>query len=118
MERVSTNEYLLRGATFTTCTRDGKHYHVTAKEARLLDEKYLKAKGVVFYLGKVPVFYFPYWRHTLKTSIFTFKLGYGSEWGAYGLIKATVPVTENVDWISDVNLYSRRGVGFGRNNFV
>ena len=30
------------------------------------------------------------------------------------MVKATVPVTENVDWISDLNLYSKRGVGLGQ----
>jgi hypothetical protein len=114
IERVSTNEYLLRGATFTTCPEDSPHIHARAKEARLVDEKYIKAKGVTFYVGKVPVFYVPYWRHKLKEGIFTFKMGVGSEWGAYALIKATVPITENVDHITDLNLYSKRGVGIGQ----
>jgi LPS-assembly protein len=114
VERVSTNEYLLRGATFTTCPEDSPHIHARAKEARLVDEKYIKAKGVVFYVGKVPVFYVPYWRHKLREGIFTFKMGMGSEWGAYALIKATLPVGQHLDYITDVNLYSKRGVGIGQ----
>lgn len=114
VERVSTNEYLLRGATFTTCPKDAPHIRACAKEARLVDEKYVKAKGVTFYVGKVPVLYVPYWRHTLSESVFTFKLGYGSEWGAYALTKTTLPVTENIDSITDINLYSERGVGVGQ----
>ncbi len=114
VERVSTNEYLLRGATFTTCPKDSPHIHVRAREARMVDEKYIKAKGVTFYVGKVPVMYVPYWSHKLSQSIFTLKLGYGSEWGAFALTKTTLPVTENVDYITDVNLYSERGVGIGQ----
>jgi len=114
VERVSTNEYLLRGATFTTCPKDSPHIHVRAKEARLVDEQYLKAKGVTFYVGKVPVFYVPYWNHRLSESIFTFELGGGSEWGIYALTKTTLPITENIDYITDINLYSKRGVGFGQ----
>ena len=114
VERISTNEYLLRGATFTTCPEDSPHIHARAEEARLVDEKYIKAKGVVFYVGKVPVFYVPYWRHKLREGIFTFKMGMGSEWGAYALTKATLPITENVDYITDINLYSKRGVGIGQ----
>ena len=114
VERVSTNEYLLRGATFTTCPKDSPHIHARAKEARLVDEKYVKAKGVTFYVGKVPVFYVPYWHHTLSENIFTFELGYGSEWGAFALTKTKLPITENVDYITDVNLYSERGVGIGQ----
>lgn len=114
VERAGTNTFLLRGATFTTCPEEHTHYHVYAKEAELVDQKYLKAKGVTVYLGKVPVFYVPYWRQSLNRGIFTFQAGYGSEWGAYGLIKATVPVTQQINWISDLNVYSERGVGFGQ----
>jgi hypothetical protein len=114
VERVSTNEYLLQGAVFTTCAQDHPHYHVKLKEARLVDQKYLKAKGATFYLGDVPVFYVPVWHQTLSRSVFTFRAGDSSEWGAYGLIKATVPWTKNFSSISDLNLYSKRGVGFGQ----
>jgi len=114
VERVSTNEYLLRGVTFTTCPKDSPHIHARAKEARLVDEKYIKAKGVTFYVGKVPVFYVPYWRHTLSDNVFTFELGIGSEWGAFALTKTTLPITENIDSITDINLYSERGVGVGQ----
>ncbi len=114
VERVSTNEFLLRGASFTTCTNSSPHIRAHAKEARLVDEKYIKAKGVTFYAGKVPVMYVPYWNHKLSESIFTFKLGFGSEWGAYALTQTTLPITQNVDSITDVNLYGRRGVGIGQ----
>lgn len=114
VERVSTNEYLLKGATFTTCAEDHPHFHVRAKEARLVDETYLKARGVTVYLGKVPVLYVPYWCQKLKDRIFTFKVGYSSEWGPFALVKATVPVTEEIDWISDINVYGKRGVGLGQ----
>lgn len=114
VQRVSTNEFQLKGAEFTTCPKDHKHFHVKAKEAVLVDDQYLKAKGVTVYLGKVPVLYVPYWRQKLSKPIFSFEAGLGSEWGLYLLTKATVPVTEHVDWITDLNLYSARGVGLGQ----
>ncbi len=114
IERVSTNEYFLEGATFTTCALDHPHYRVHVKEARLIDENRLKAKGATFYVGKVPVFYVPFWSQTLTRGIFTFRAGYGSEWGAYGLVRATVPLTETLDSITDVNIYTERGVGVGQ----
>ena len=114
VERVSTNEYLLRGASFSTCPKDHQHFHVRAKEARLEDEEYLVAKGVTVYVGNVPVFYVPYWRQKLSKSIFTFEVGMGSEWGVYGLIRATVPLNEHIESVTDLNLYRKRGVGFGQ----
>lgn len=114
VERVATNEYLLQGATFTTCALDHPHYRVKVKEARLIDEKYLKAKSATFYIGKVPVFHVPYWRQTLKQGIFTFDGGYKSKWGVYGMVKATVPWSEDFASITDLNLYSKRGIGLGQ----
>jgi lipopolysaccharide assembly outer membrane protein LptD (OstA) len=114
VERVSTNEYLLKDAVFTTCPLEKTHYHIHVKEARLIDEKFLKARSATFYAGSIPLLHLPYWRQTLDRSVFSFKAGYGSAWGAFGLIRATVPVTENVDSITDLNLYSKRGVGLGQ----
>jgi len=114
VERVSTNEYLLRGATFTTCPRENPHIRAKAREALLVDEKYVTAKGVTFYIGKVPVLHVPYWRHKLREGIFSYRLGYSSEWGPFALTKATVPVTRNLDSVTDVNLYGTRGVGLGQ----
>jgi hypothetical protein len=114
VERVSTNEYYLRGATFTTCNKSHPHFHVRAKEAYLIDEKYLKAKGITVYLGSVPVFYWPYWRQKLEKGVFSFSAGMGSEWGPFLLINATVPWTEYFESSTDLNIYGKRGVGFGQ----
>ncbi len=114
VQRVSTNEFMLKGATFTTCELSDPHFHVRANEAHLEGEEYLRAKGVTVYLGSVPVLYVPYWRQKLSRPIFTFEAGTGSEWGIYLLTKATVPVSKHVDSITDVNLYSKRGVGLGQ----
>ncbi|MBN2163478.1 MAG: LPS-assembly protein LptD [Pontiellaceae bacterium] len=114
IERVSTNEYLLKGATFTTCSKAHPHYRVQVKQARLVDEKHLTAHGAVFYAGKVPIFYMPVWHQTLEKSIFTFRGGFGSEWGAYGLVRATVPLSDPFTSYTDLNLYQKRGVGLGQ----
>ena len=115
IERVSTNEYLLHDATFTTCPKEGHpHYRIAVKDARLVDNKYLNAKGATFYVGNVPVFYFPFWRQTLGASVFTFKLGQSSEWGAYGMVRATIPLSAESESLTDLNIYTRRGVGLGQ----
>ena len=114
LERVSTNEYLLRGATFTTCPEEHPHFRVHVKEARLVDQKYLTARGATFYAGKVPILYLPVWRQTLERGIFSFRAGIGSEWGVYGLVRATVPLTQEITSLTDVNLYHKRGVGLGQ----
>jgi len=114
IERVSTNEFFLKNATFTTCSKEHPHYHIATKEAHLVAEDYLSAKGATFYIGKYPVLYLPYWNHRLQESMFTFKLGYGSDWGGYALTTTTLPITKDIDSLTDINLYSSRGVGIGQ----
>jgi len=114
VKRISTNKFLLKGASFTTCPKKHPHIHVHADEAEMVNQNYIKGKGVTFYVGSVPVFYVPYWNHKLNQGIFTFKMGAGSEWGAFLLTKATVPLSEDVDYITDLNLYTKRGVGIGQ----
>jgi len=114
IERVETNVVRMTGADFTTCPKAHPHYHVHVKEAEVKNRKYVKAKSATLYLGNVPVFYFPYWRHNLQDSIFKYKLGYGSRWGGYALTRTTLPLSEHVDWLTDLNAYSKRGVGVGQ----
>ncbi|MBT8042281.1 MAG: hypothetical protein KJN98_03860 [Pontiella sp.] len=114
VEKVSTNEYRLRGANFTTCPKPQPHLQARAGEARLVDDQYLIARGVKLYVGKVPVLYVPYWRQNLDSGIFSLDGGYGSEWGAHLLVNATVPLSSRIDSLTDVNLYGKRGVGMGQ----
>jgi LPS-assembly protein len=114
VERVATNEYRLQGSTFTTCPKEAPHTRMRAREASLIDEQYVRVKGATFYAGKVPVMYLPYWKHRIGDRIFTFRLGYGSRLGGFALTTTTLPVTKEIDSLTDINLYDRRGVGFGQ----
>ncbi len=56
---------LLRGE-FTTCERRPPHYHFTASQMEIYPEDRIWAKNVVFYLGKLPLFYLPFYNAPLK----------------------------------------------------
>lgn len=117
VERLSTNDFRLQGVRFTTCPKEDPHLHARAKEARLIDDRYLTAKGVALYAGGLPLLYVPYWRQNLGDRVFSLRGGYGSEWGAHLLINASVPVSAHIESSTDVNLYSKRGVGLGQGIF-
>ncbi|MCF7848886.1 MAG: outer membrane protein assembly factor BamD [Kiritimatiellales bacterium] len=114
VQRVSTNEFLLKNASFTTCPRAHPHFHATAKEAHLIDETYIKAKGMTFYYGKIPVMYLPYWERRLEDRIFTTWTGYSSEMGAFLLTETQLPITDNIDSKTRIDFRTRRGVGLGQ----
>jgi LPS-assembly protein len=60
-------------------------YHIQAKSIVVVPGEYLEAHRATLYLGKVPVFYLPYYRTSLKNEgpRFEFTPGYRSQFGPY-----------------------------------
>ncbi len=56
---IKDGSYLYRNASFTTCDLPNPHYRIGAYKINLVPGKYFLAYSTVFYIGKVPVFYFP-----------------------------------------------------------
>lgn len=57
--RVEEKKYVYKKATITTCAEEEPHYHISAYRISLVPGKRFLAYNTFFYLGKVPVFYFP-----------------------------------------------------------
>jgi lipopolysaccharide assembly outer membrane protein LptD (OstA)/TolA-binding protein len=118
-ERVSTNEFLMRNATITTCSGESPAVYAKAQEVRVIDENkpsgvFIKAKNVTFYVGPVPVFYMPVWQRHLGYRVFTFYFGHGGRVGAFAKIRAELHPTEWLTANSHLDLYSKRGLGAGQ----
>lgn len=56
---VKDGSYSYKNAYFTTCDLPNPHYRIGAYKINLVPGKYFLAYNTVFYIGKVPVFYFP-----------------------------------------------------------
>jgi len=67
---VARGGYKLRGATVTSCDFVPPHYHFTATRVSLLPNVHLIAWNTVFFLGRVPVFYLPFFYQSLKPNPF------------------------------------------------
>jgi len=86
---------------------------VRAKRFTIVPNHYVEAHDATLYVGKVPVFYFPYYRHSLVQSPnhFTFLPGYRSIYGPY--------ILSGYDWYWDQHLQGaihfdyREARGFG-----
>jgi len=122
-DRISETELLMKDARITTCSGDDPIIHLKAKEVRIIEKDHedggtlIKAKGVTFYVGKVPVFYTPRWQRHLGHRVFSYTVGYGGRWGAIVLAKASLRPTDWLNSGTHLDYYSDRGVGFGQNFF-
>ena len=118
-ERVSSNEYVMYNARITTCSGDKPLIYAKAREVRIIDEdkesgRFIKAKDVTFYVGKVPVLYTPRWQRHLGYRIFSFTVGLGGNLGAFVMGQAELHPTDWLTATTHFDLYSSRGVGLGQ----
>jgi len=58
---VSPLELNMTDGEFTPCIREEPHYHFKAKEIKVHPDKKITIHHIVPYIGKVPVFYLPYY---------------------------------------------------------
>lgn len=67
LTRHSQSSYSAEDATFTTCPEDEETWKIHAQEVDLdQEEGVLTAKHTTFRVADIPLFYTPYWRHTLR----------------------------------------------------
>ena len=114
--RAGQNEYVLHNAKVTTCSHPDPHthYHFSAKRVTVVPGEYLKTKGAVLSVGRIPVFYVPYWRRNLNTeSGFRFLPGYRSRFGGYLYSSYYHPIGESVKAEHHIDYRSERGFALG-----
>jgi lipopolysaccharide assembly outer membrane protein LptD (OstA) len=115
IERVSDKEIIVHSGYFTSCELPSPHYRLAAKKVRVLLGNRIYAYKVMMYLGKIPVFYFPFYSHSLRES----RLKRGVEFGSSNVEGSFVKT--NFGYAFSKMLYgtllldymSRKGVGFG-----
>ncbi len=116
VERAGDNTYWLRNAKVTTCIfkHPHSHYHVRAKTIKVVPNESMTAKGAVWYLGRVPCFYLPYWYQSLnEESGWRFYPGYRSNWGAYLLSSYRHRFSPNLQAEHRLDYRTERGFAVG-----
>ncbi len=53
------SEYTYKKASITSCDEEPPHYRLRASRLYLVPDRYFLAYNTVFFVGKIPVFYFP-----------------------------------------------------------
>jgi lipopolysaccharide assembly outer membrane protein LptD (OstA) len=81
----SNNTYAATNAFVTTDDVEQPGFRVHARHLTIVPGKYFVARDAVLYFGKVPVFYFPYYRRHFDRpqNSFEFTPGYRSVYGPY-----------------------------------
>jgi LPS-assembly protein len=113
--RFSKEKYFVDKGYVTTCDYPDPHYRLKASKIDIYPGQKLVARNVIFFIGKVPVFWFPYYSHSLRDrkSRWSFIPGYSKRWGAYLLSSFDWLQTEYVDSRVRLDYREKRGVGVG-----
>lgn len=83
--RLSEKLYKVENGYVTTCEYLRPRWRIQAREILLYRREKIVAKGAVFYVGKVPILYVPWYVLRLDDTRlpFTISPGHNSDWGGY-----------------------------------
>jgi hypothetical protein len=100
--------------TFTTHDSSEPDFHLAAQTVRIYENDRVILRNVTFYIGKVPVFWFPYLYQSLDDAFsFTITPAYLSSWGPSLLTQITFPLTDDITGRLRLDYRERRGVAIG-----
>ncbi len=111
---ISENGYLIKDGTFTTHDSPKNDFHLHARTIRVYENDRVIFQYVTAYVGKVPVFWWPYLYQSLNDAFsFTISPAYLSSWGPSLLTQVTFPITDDVRGRFRLDYRGRRGVAVG-----
>jgi lipopolysaccharide assembly outer membrane protein LptD (OstA) len=107
--------YTASSAYITTDDVASPFQRIRCSKLTIVPGKYLEAHDAVVYVGKMPVFYFPYYYERLDQQGWHFWVtpGYRSRFGAYALGTYTWIANEQIEGAVHADYRTRRGAGFG-----
>lgn len=111
---VSDNETIVKNGTFTTDDSENPNFRLRAKKVRIYENDRVIFQNVAFYIGKVPVFWWPYLYQSLDDAFsFSISPAYLSSWGPSLLTQVTFPITKNIHGRVRFDYRARRGEALG-----
>ena len=116
---ISDNGYLIQDGTFTTHDSPKADFHLHARKIRLYENDRVIFMNVTAYVGKVPVFWWPYLYQSLDQAFsFTISPAYYSTWGPSLLTQVTFPITDNIQGRFRLDYFGRRGPAIGFDSII
>jgi len=117
ISKVSDNEFKVSQGYITTCDPRHPHcadYRISSQKIDITLGQRVQAKNVFFWLGKVPIFYFPFYSYSLKDNRPHIRVipGHSKEWGAFLKTASRFNIGEGEGHIN-LDYYERKGMGEG-----
>ena len=111
---ISENATLVQKGSFTTHDAYNPDFQLRATTVRVYDNDRIILKNVTLYIGRVPVFYFPYLYQSLNDAFsFVISPAYMSSWGPSILSRVSFPITGNIKATVRLDYRVRRGLAAG-----
>src|SRR5207249_1343869 len=111
---TSANVYRVEDVNFTTDDSPRSDFHLHARTVRVYENDHVVFQNVTFYVGKVPIFWWPYMYQSLDDAFsFTISPAYLSSWGPSLLSAVTFPITEKIKGTVRLDYRVRRGAAIG-----
>ncbi|HXA09145.1 MAG TPA: LPS assembly protein LptD [Chthoniobacterales bacterium] len=110
----SDQEYLVKNGTFTTHDAAQPDFHMSAQSVRIYENDRVIFKSVTFYVGQIPVFWWPYLYQSLDRSFsYSIAPAYLSSWGFALLGQVTFPIGDHITSTVKLDYRTRRGPAIG-----
>ena len=111
---TSGNVYRVENATFTTDDSARPDFHLRARTVRVYENDHVVFQNVTFYVGRVPLFWWPYMYQSLNDA-FSFSIAPAdlSSWGPSVLTQVTFPITDDIKGRLRLDYRGRRGPAVG-----
>jgi LPS-assembly protein len=107
-------EYQVEHGSFTTHDVEHPDFHLNAQSVRIYENDRVIFKYVTFYVGKIPIFWWPYLYQSLdRTFSYSIVPAYLSSWGPSLLGQVTFPIGEKITSTLKLDYRSRRGPAIG-----
>ncbi|PYL14948.1 MAG: hypothetical protein DMF46_07655, partial [Verrucomicrobia bacterium] len=114
VSEISENGYLVENGIFTTHDAPTADFHLRAQTIRIYEKDRVIFRNVTFYVGKVPIFWWPYVYQSLSDAFsFTVSPAFLTSWGPSLLTQVTFPITDDIKGRIRLDYRGRRGVAIG-----
>ena len=111
---ISANGYRIENGSFTTHDAPDPSFHLHARTIRVYEKDYVVFQNVTFYVGNVPIFWWPYVYQSLNDAFsFSVSPSFLSSWGPSLLTKITIPITDKISGDLHLDYRIRRGMAIG-----
>jgi hypothetical protein len=114
VNETSNSVYRVEGSTFTTDDSPRPDFHLRARTVRVYENDHVVFQNVTFYVGKVPMFWWPYMYQSLNDA-FSFSIAPAdlSSWGPSLLTQVTFPIYDDIKGRLRLDYRGRRGLAIG-----